>query len=200
MTSVKPFGDIKTATILVIGHDPRLRRSDAEAETAFFFDLLTLNSSRPSHGPIAVKYVTNLCNTFLDSTHGRGTVLIPDDQAARGFEDICQAIDRGHFRLILPMSVQVFYHLCRLDFIEENDNRVRQFVQRARPSPAKAEAGIYVSAGKAPFVEVCGQRFHHRGIPVIPIVHIKQWPLKDRAVRYKEPMEHAKKEIRKTLA
>ena len=33
MTAVRPFGDLDTATILVIGHDPRLQRSQTEAKS-----------------------------------------------------------------------------------------------------------------------------------------------------------------------
>ncbi len=51
MKSVKPFGDPKKATILVIGHDPRLQTSFAEAETAFFMDLLEKYQIKPSYGP-----------------------------------------------------------------------------------------------------------------------------------------------------
>jgi hypothetical protein len=34
MNTTHPFGDPKTASIFVIGHDPRLQNSRAEAETA----------------------------------------------------------------------------------------------------------------------------------------------------------------------
>ena len=54
MSTVKPFGDINSATILVIGHDPRLQRSKAEAKTAFFMDYLT--RPRPTRRPEARKY------------------------------------------------------------------------------------------------------------------------------------------------
>jgi uracil-DNA glycosylase len=35
MSTVKPFGDINSATILIIGHDPRLQRSQASRGTPF---------------------------------------------------------------------------------------------------------------------------------------------------------------------
>ena len=135
MPSTKPFGDIHTATILVIGHDPRLQRSQAEAETAFFFDYLA--RPRPASRPEARKYdlakavwdyvgelagrdvsldelyVTNLCNQFLEHAPGSSTVLIPDDVARRGVERIAQTVASGDFQVILPMAVQPFYHLCR---------------------------------------------------------------------------------------
>ena len=40
MKTVRPFGNPGRATIMVIGHDPRLQQSQAEADVAFFFDYL----------------------------------------------------------------------------------------------------------------------------------------------------------------
>jgi hypothetical protein len=74
-----------------------------------------------------------------------------------------------------------------------------QFVAGARPRASKAEQGTHVQSGKAPFLAVCGQRFHHRGVPVVPIVHVKSWPLKPRMVRYTEPMERAALEIQQLV-
>ena len=222
MTTVSPFGDIHTATILVIGQDPRLQRSQAEAETAFFFDYLA--RPRPASRSEARKYdlakavwdyagdlagrdvsleelyVTNLCNQFLDHTPGSGTVLIPDDVARRGVEQIAQTVADGDFKVILPMAVQTFYGLCRWSFIDEGDSElIVRFLKGARPRPSKAEQGVYVQSGSAPFLAVCGRRFHHRGVPVVPIVHVKQWPLKPRMVKYKGPMERARQEIRQLI-
>ena len=50
------------ATILIIGHNPRLQNSQAEAEKAFFFEYLEKYPARPTNG----------------------TVLIPDELAERG--------------------------------------------------------------------------------------------------------------------
>jgi len=222
MTTVKPFGDINSATVLVIGHDPRLQRSQAEAEVAFFMDYLArpqpayrpearkyglaravweyVNSLAGRHVPLADLYVTNLCNEFLDHAPGSGTVLIPDDVAKRGVEQIAQIVAAGHFKCILPMAVQPFYHLCHWGFIDEgNSELIVQFVAGARPRASKAEQDIYVQAGRAPFLDVCGRRFHHRGVPLVPIVHVKQWPLKPRMVRYTEPMQRAQHEIRQLI-
>jgi hypothetical protein len=222
MSSVQPFGDINSATILVVGHDPRLQRSKAEAKTAFFMDYLA--RPRPTRRPEARKYglaravweyvgdlagrhvlladlyVTNLCNEFLEHAPDSGTVLIPDDLAKRGVEQIAQAVTAGHFKCILPMAVQPFYHLCRWGFIDEGDSElITRFLEGARPHPAKAEQGVYTQSGSAPFLAVCGQRFHHRDVPVVPIVHVRQWPLKPRMVRYTEPMERAQQEIQQLM-
>ncbi|MBE9513835.1 MAG: hypothetical protein IMY83_02205 [Chloroflexi bacterium] len=217
MKTAKPFGDVNTATILVIGHDPRLQRGKAEAEFAFFFDYLT--RPRPGSRPEAKKYdlaqavvdyagelagrevaltelyVTNLCNQFLDHAPGSGTVLIPVILAQRGVEQIVQTVAAGQFKVIIPMAVQTFCHLCKQGFLDEESELVKDFVQAARPQPNKAEEGIYQQSGRAPFLAVCGHRFHHCGVPVVPVVHVKQWPLKPRMVRYTEPMERAQRQI-----
>ncbi len=221
MRTVNPFGDVNKATILVIGHDPRLQRSQAEASVAFFLDYL--DCPRPTWPPEARKYdlakalwdyigelagrtiplaelyVTNLCNEFLEHAPDSGTVLIPDDKAQRGVEEIAQTAAAGKFKVILPMAVQPFYHLCRLGFLDEDSELVRQFLAGACPRPDKAAQGVYVQSGKAPFLAVCGQRFHHQGVPVVPIVHVKQWPLKGRTIRYEEPMQRAGQEIQAAL-
>jgi hypothetical protein len=224
MSTVEPFGNLRTATILIIGHDPRLQKSQAEAEKAFFFEYLEKYQTRPTYGPEARKYdlahavwnyvndlagreiplnqlyVTNLCNEFVPSSHSGGTVLIPDKLAERGVEAIREIVSKGNFHLILPMSVQTYYHLCRLKFLDEEDERIRVFISKARPVSRKQALGIYVPIGKAPFLKVCGQLFNHHGIHLIPILHVKQWPLKARTGRYIEPMESAKCEVRKALS
>jgi hypothetical protein len=222
MSTVKPFGDINSATILVIGHDPRLQRSKAEAKTAFFMDYLArpqptrhpearkyglaravweyVNDLAGRHVLLAEFYVTNLCNEYLEHTRGSGTVLIPDNLAKRGVEQIAQTVAAGHFKCILPMALQTFYHLCHWGFIDEKDSElIVQFVAGARPRPTKAEQGIYVQTSSGSFLSVCGRRFHHRGVPVVPIVHVRQWPLKPRMVRYTEPMERAALEIQQLV-
>ncbi len=192
ISSVQPYGDLNTATILIIGHDPRLQHSQAEAEYPFFFEYLKKYPSRPTYGPHSRKYalahavwdyvcdlagrsitldqlyVTNLCNEFLPSAKGGGTVLIPDTLAFRGVVAINQIISDGNFSLILPMSVQVFYHLCRLGFVDEKEDDILKFTWNACPNPRKSDQGIYTTSGKAPFLEVCGNLYHHKGIPSDP--------------------------------
>jgi hypothetical protein len=222
MPTVKPFGDINSATVLVIGHDPRLQRSQAEAQVAFFFDYLARPkpTSRPEarkYGlakavwdyvgqlagrdvPLADLYVTNLCNEFLDHAPGSGTVLIPDDVAKRGVEQIAQIVAAGHFRCILPMALQTFYHLCHWGFINEGDSElIVQFVAGARPRASKAEQGIYVQTSSGSFLSVCGRRFHHRGVPLVPILHVKSWQRMSDNSKYREPMQRAQHEIRQLI-
>jgi hypothetical protein len=223
MTATKPFGNLATTKIMVIGHDPRLQRGKAEAKYAFFLDYLEIYEVTPSYGPEKRKYglaravvdyvselagykvpldnlyVTNLCNEFLPSTQGYGTVLIPEAEAKKGYKEICEAIDKGHLKVIVPTSCQVFFHLCRLGFLDEKTEKIELFVSKASPNKSKQKQGAYVTTGKAPFLEVCGERFHHNGIPVVPVLHVKQWPIKKRAIRYTDPMEHAKQEISQIL-
>ena len=222
MTSVRPFGDIHTATILVIGHDPRLQRSQAEAQVAFFLDYLArprpahraearkyglaravweyVNDLAGHHVPLADLYVTNLCNEFLDHAPNSGTVLIPDDLAKRGVEQIAQIVAAGHFKCILPMALQTFYHLCHWGFIDEKDSElIAQFVAGARPRASKAAQGIYVQTSSGSFLSVCGRRFHHRDVPTVPILHVKSWQRMSDNSKYREPMQRAQQEIRQLI-
>lgn len=221
MKAVKPFGDPETAKIMVIGHDPRLQRTQTQAVVAFFMDYLKDVAPRsPSEarkyglakavwdyvadlagGPLALSmlYVTNLCNEFLEHVPGSGTVLIPDDRARQGVEAIVRAIASGSFSLILPMAVQPFYYLCQLGFLDEDSELIEAFIAGARPRPAQAVLGLYAQSGSAPFLAVCGQRFHHRGVPVVPIVHVKQWPLKPAMAKYTEPMQRARQQVQAVL-
>lgn len=150
--------------------------------------------------PLADLYVTNLCNEFLEHPPRSGTVLTSDDKAHLGSEELAQAAAAGDFKLILPMVVQPFYHLCGLGFLDEDLPVVKGGLPAgARPRPDSAMKGVYVQSDRAPFLEVCGQRFHHRGVPVIPVVHVKQWPLRPRMRRYVEPMQRAKEQVRAAL-
>lgn len=222
MKSVEPWGNLGAASILVIGHDPRLQKYGAEAKHAFFFEYL--EGPQPTYGPALAKYklakaivdyvdwlanrkiakdqlfVTNLCNAFLEHVPGSGTVLIPNQRARIGIAEIQKAVANGRFKVILPMSVQVFYHLSRTHFLDEDTDLVRQFVISALPREEKAKQGIYASAKPAPFLQMVGKQFHHHGIPVIPIVHIKQW--RNGVVRvekYRGPMDDAGKLVQDAI-
>jgi len=201
MDTCKPFGNPDTAKILVIGHDPRLQRSDIQAQYAFFLNYL--KESPPTHPSERRKYdfassvvtyiqflkgasvsleeifVSNLCNKFLNRPLGGGTVLIPDEEAKRGTQAIEDIMSIGSFKVVLPMAPQVFYHLVKLGFITNPDESLLTFLRGARPSPAASVRKAYVPVGRSPFLSVCGRMFYHRKdrVPVIPIVHVKQWPL-----------------------
>ncbi len=224
--SVQPFGNLSTATILVIGQDPRLQNSDYEAEKVFLMETLEkyseqnlprsksevkkyelacavpnyIRSLARRNVTLDEMYVTNLCNQFLPHTRGSGTVLIPQALARQGVEAIGAIVRQGHFRVIVPMACQTFYYLCHFKFIDEWDERVLDFLASARPDPVKATEGLYEQSGRGAFLNVCGQRFHHLGIPVVPVLHVKNWPLSVKMARYyRDPMERAKKEIGNSL-
>ena len=212
MNSCRPFGNIDKARILVIGHDPRLQRSDAQAQYAFFLNYLeeprqTRSSERRKYdfassvvnyirhlgGPsVALEdmFFTNLCNEFLERPIAGGTVLITDDAAERGIQAIEGILLSGSFKVILSMAPQVLYHLVRLDFVTNPDENLLAFLKTARPSPAATIKRAYVPVGRNPFLEVCGRKYYHRsdGVPIIPIVHVKQWPLNNRMEPHYGPL------------
>ena len=196
VASCLPFGDAASASIWVIGHDPRLRRSAAEAGTCFFLDRLAQppGGSRAERRkrdlaqavwdyiqrlagapiPLSDLYVTNLCNHFLNPPPGSGTVLIPDDLAEQGLLAIRTALGtrRGPPLLILSMSQQVLWHMVRTSFVEDHP-ALREFSTRSRPQPGKAAIGRYAPEKQRGFVDVCGKRFKAQGVPIVPILHIK---------------------------
>jgi hypothetical protein len=222
LSSVKPFGNPNTAKVLVVGHDPRLQRSDAEAEYAFFFEFLKRSPKNRGEVqkqglaravraylkwlagyeiPLDQLYVTNLCNEFIERQQS-GVIYIPEAQARHGVQSLTDTVAQGQFKVIIPMAEQTFYWLCQLGFVEDADERVQTYIQIAQPKVAKAKLGVYVKSGKAPFVTVCGQRFHHQGVPIIPILHVNRWtwPLPPRRIRYEPGMEQARDRIQQALS
>lgn len=222
MGDTRPFGDRTAAAILIIGHDPRLQHSHAEAGTAFFMDYLA--RPYPGRRSEARKYelahalmdylgdlagrelvveslfVTNLCNAFLERPPVAGTILLPDDYARRGVEQIAEHVTQGKFKLIVPMAHQTFYHLCRLGFVNEDTDLVQRFMQQSTPRSTRASQGIYQPSTAGAFLSICGQLFHHQQIPVVPVLHVKQWPLRSTAARYAQPMQRAGELIREILS
>ena len=218
----RPFGDPATARVFVIGHDPRLQISDAQAETVFFLDYL--EPARPTSGPEAAKYglasatvkymehltggtvplaemyFTNLCNEFLPHPRKRGTVLIPDEVAERGIAEIEKALRQGKPHVIIPMSLQVFYHLARAGFVAMGDDLHAAFLQKATPKRKYAEGGAYMETGRAPFLDVCGRRFLHGDIPVVPVLHVKSWSSRRHGEAYESAMQNAGASIQRFLA
>jgi hypothetical protein len=197
----KPYGDPTRSRILYIGHDPRLQESDTVAEFAFFADYY----SRPKpvaprelrkYGLAAAMFqmvdwltggnvrpeevvATNLCNRALPHAPKNETVLIPEDQAALGVSELQQLLSASSIQVIVSTSLQVNYWLQRLGFCTVN----AAFLADARPTPAglSNDPPFYHPARGRAFTHVCGQRFlGPGGIPVYPVLHVKQWswPLK----------------------
>lgn len=156
--------------------------------------------SRPTR--LEQMYFTNLCSEILDHPSSGGTVLIRDDVADRGIQAIENALSLGSFNVILPMSPQVFYHLARTGFVADSDENLGRFLKKAQLKPAISERGAYEPTAKSPFLLVCGRRYHHRNdlTPIIPIVHVKQWPLNSRMNNHCGPlMKEAMVNIRRSL-
>ena len=218
----QPFGDPAAARVFVVGHDPRLQRSDAQAETVFFLDYLgrpkpsvrsearkydlaaaTVQYTEHLTGgkvPLAEMYFTNLCNEFLPHAPKGGTVLIPDQVADRGIAAIEKALALGKPQVIIPMSLQVFYHLARSRFVAMDDEQRRGFLRKAAPKPRDAERGAHVQSRPRSFLDVCGERFLHGSVPVVPVLHVKTWPLRGRFKAYDSAMEAAAANIQRCLA
>jgi hypothetical protein len=41
-----------------------------------------------------------------------------------------------------------------------------------------AENGYYEPIGKSPFLEICGNKYSVGRIPLFPVLHVKQYPLR----------------------
>jgi len=222
MAQCQPFGDPAQAQVFVIGHDPRLQRSDVRAETVFFLDYL--GKPKPSKRsearkydlasaavayieyltggkvPLTEMYFTNLCNEFLPHAPKGGTVLIPDEVADGGIAAIEKALALRKPQVIIPMSLQAFYHLARSGFVTMTDEQREAFLSKAAPQPRDEERGAYVQSKPKAFMDVCGEQFLHGSIPVVPVLHVKAWPLRGRLIAYESPMRKAAANIQGCLA
>ena len=218
----RPFGDPGQARVFIIGHDPRLQRSDTRAATVFFLDYLergraTQKSEAAKYdlasaavgyiqyltgGEVAPTqmYFTNLCNEFLPHAPKGGTVLMPDEVADRGIAEIEKALAHGKPEVIIPMSLQVFYHLARTRFVAMEEEQRRGFLRKAGPKPRDADRGAYVQSKSKAFMDVCGERFLHGGIPVVPVLHVKAWPLRGSFEVYESAIQNAAANIQRCLA
>jgi hypothetical protein len=144
-------------------------------------------------------YFTNLCNRFLPRPK-RGAVLIPDTVADRGIREVKAAVARGKTQVIVPMSLQVSYHLARSRFVAMEDADREQFIRKAAPKPRAAQRGAYLQSKPRAFMDVCGKRFLHGSMPVVPVLHVKTWPLKGPFKPYEWAMENAVANIEACLA
>lgn len=201
--AAKPYchGDPKQAKVMVIGHDPRLQRSDTVAPYCLFADYFF--RPKPTKGSEAAKYglaastfrmvsdltggmadpeevlVTNLCNCALPHAPQGKTVLIPQNEAQRGIDEIRRLLDGSSVRAVLAMSQQVNWWLQRLGFCAVNEG----FLSAAEPraSGLRHDPPFYQSKRPRAFTLVCGDRNEGPGgVPVFPVVHVKNWPLKGR--------------------
>jgi len=196
MLETKPFGDRSKARVLVIGHDPRLQRSDTIAEYCFFADYFF--GGIPAEKSELKKYelagsvfsyarwltsdiytvdefiLTNLCNKALEHTPKGKIVFIPEECAKEGLETIREILESSRIEIILAMSEQVNYWLQKLQFYSSGDD----YLGQSEPKSQAAEQGYYEPVGRSPFLKICGNKYLAEGIALFPVLHVKQYPLK----------------------
>jgi hypothetical protein len=192
----KPSPDSR---VLVIGHDPRLRESEALAQHAFFADFFF--RPVPTRGSELAKYnlaraiyayigeltsyrfaarellLTNLCNDHLPHAPKGKVVLIPRDHAEQGLAEISRIIQKADFDVIFSMSEQVNYWLHALDFCIPRP----EFLQRAEPKArGLASEPPYYEPRVPKAFQLIAFRRHETvaGIPLYPIVHVRSWPFR----------------------
>jgi len=195
----KPFcaDGLDNARILVIGHDPRLQASDTQAECAFFADYYF--KPKPGRSSEIAKYrlaeatfnyigqltgnkfpadqlaLTNLCNVGLPHAPKGKTVLIPVQEAQAGIQAINGILSQGQVEIIFAMSTQVNYWLQKLGFYPP----VAEFLRKAEPEPNgfAGEQPYYAPRQSKAFQLICGQCYTVGERKVVPILHVKNWPL-----------------------
>ncbi len=197
---------------LLIGHDPRLQKSDTQAEYVlfanYFFNKTIKDRSFKSKYGLAASafnqithitngkikpeevYITNLCNSALAHAPKRKTVYIPEDKAIEGFGNIKRIIsENASIEYVFPMSLQVNYWLQKLGLYDSKDG----FVEKSSPK-AKGflnEPPYYEPKEKSPFLMICGKNYHlSEGTQtVIPILHAKCFPLNKQFIAYEPAYE-----------
>lgn len=199
--------------ILVIGHDPRLQDYDTIAEYALFSDYHFMTQS--NGGGFASKKgladsvfnciheitnnkfsddeicVTNLCNNALPPCEKR-TVFIPQQEAEEGIKAIQNLLsDNPTIQYIFAMSEQVNYWLQKLGFYPE----VKEFIEKAEPDSNCAFKGCYQPKKGGAFLSICGEQYKvNKGTQtIIPILHVKCYPLKGNFAAYQSNYDKIKK-------
>lgn len=195
----RPYGAPERARVMLVGHDPRLQRSNTVAPYSLFADYYF--RPKPKGGAEARKYglaasafamvrdltggmvapkevlVTNLCNRALPHAPKGKTVLIPPQEAKHGVSELRRLLDGSSVQVILAMSQQVNYWLQRLGFCSSND----EFLAAAEPQEPglQHDPPFYNPRRPRAFTLVCGNRCGGpSGVPVFPVVHVKNWPLR----------------------
>jgi hypothetical protein len=199
MMEVKPWGDIRSAKIMIIGHDARLQTSDTLAEYAFFLNYFfnplpstpqerakyNLAKSVLSYISELVSYhykadeffITNLCNAELPHAPQNKTVLIPEKKALKGYNDILDIMKRTRIEIIFAMSLQVNYWLQKFGLYTTD----RKFLKYAEPKSIGliSDTPYYSPPKSSVFKDICGNIYDTKhGSKIIPILHVKNWPLK----------------------
>ncbi|MFA6988144.1 MAG: hypothetical protein WC185_03745 [Acholeplasmataceae bacterium] len=204
---------------LLIGHDPRLQKSDTQAEYVlfanYFFDKTIKDRAFKSKYGLAASafnqithitngkikpeeiYITNLCNSALPHAPKSKTVYIPEDKAIAGVENIKRIIEENQsIEYIFPMSLQVNYWLQKLGLYYTND----EFIEKSTPKTIGVQNKLpyYEPNGKSPFLLICGNRYRVTGgtQDVIPILHAKCFPLNEQFKAYEPTYENIRNYFR----
>lgn len=201
MPLTQHFGNLKIAKVFIIGHDPRLQKNDTQAGVCFFADYYfkpvpLKGSERAKYGLAKALfsyisdltsrkyspcdcYVTNLCNFPLPHADKGKTVLIPDRIAKESVAEFKNLLAQGDFKLIFPMSQQVNYLLQKSGFYSSS----QKYLDDSEPKEIGIEKGYYEPKGKSPFLQICGNQYQAGGVPLFPILHVKQYPPKGAMAR-----------------
>jgi hypothetical protein len=196
----RPFcaGDLSKARVLVIGHDPRLQKSGTQAEYALFADyffkpiptrkseLAKYHLAEATFGYIgyltSYKYpadqlvLTNLCNVALPHAPTGKTVLIPEEEAQVGVNAIRDLLGQSNIEIIFVMSMQVNYWLQKLSFYPSITDFLKKAEPRARGISSKPP--YYEPQQSKAFQLICGQCYTSDNRKIVPILHVKNWPLR----------------------
>ncbi|MDP1622147.1 MAG: hypothetical protein Q8M08_07380, partial [Bacteroidales bacterium] len=119
-------------------------------------------------------YITNLCNEELNHAPSGKTVLIPQDIASNGINEIRKILNLGNFEMIFALSQQVNYWLQYFSLYSSSE----LYLKNSHPKPKGLQKGYYEPTGKAPFLDICGKQFMVGSTPLFPVLHVKQFPLK----------------------
>lgn len=201
LKKTKDWHSILPAKILLIGHDPRLQKSDTLAEYAlfanYFFQKIDKSPSDKSKYNLAKSaidmltyltankylpekvYITNLCNCSLAHAPKGKTVLIPPEKIENEIKKLKEIVtENPKIEYIFPMSLQVNYWLQKYEFYEAN----AEFLSGTEPNTKGIENNPpYFQPKKlGTFKLICGNRykFNYGNQIVIPILHTKNYPLK----------------------
>ena len=191
----------KPAKALVIGHDPRLQKSDIIAEYVLFANYYF--QGEPTKPPDKRKYglakltfdhimyltdgmispdsiyLTNLCNAALEHAPKGRTVLIPREKATEGLKNIKEILSNNpSIKYIFAMSLQVNYWLQELGLYKSDDD----FLELSQP----VEAGVtsdppyFKPISGRTFTIICGGQYNitDGGQLLFPVLHSKMFPLK----------------------
>lgn len=206
--SIKDWGNIRKAKILVIGHEQGLKNSETITEYCFFADyyfkkILADSSEKKKYGLakaafeqiqyltndrycIEEIFLTNLCNEELSEAPKGKTVLIPYEKAKHGIKHILDILEKSEVEYVFPVSLQVNYLLQKFGFYDANID----FLSAAEPveQGLKNSHPYYEPKKSSAFQLICGNVYiprigKHR---IIPILHPSQFPFSKNLTSYQK--------------